>query len=258
MATSRRALLTTGLAAAGIYSTLWYGAPAVSNLFAGPFDFEPVDHPAGFRKLAAGASTSGFDPFVGFSNNEATEINNTIVEVTPRLCETLYDASLLESGVVPIASFSDYNCPFCKVLTQRLAKIEAASSGRVKITWHELPLLGETSLSAARAALAAKRQNAYVAFHKRLVRAPFQTTNEYIEALASEIGVDVQQLRNDMASPEVDAEIRESTALSRIFGFVGTPALVVGRTIVQGQIGDATLERLIKRERADGPMTECT
>lgn len=67
------------------------------------------------------------------------------------------------AGVVPIASFSDYNCPFCRVLTERLSNLEERSGGGVRITWHEWPRLGPTSLSAARAALAADMQGAYAA-----------------------------------------------------------------------------------------------
>jgi len=110
---------------------------------------------------------------------------------------------------------------------------------------------------AAQAALAAKRQDAYVAFHKRLMRTPFGTTPEYLDVLAEDIGVDGARLRADMASEDVRRELRESSALADIFAFVGTPALVVGRTIVQGEIGDARLKRLIERERADGPIEAC-
>jgi hypothetical protein len=45
--------------------------------------------------------------------------------------------------------------------------------------------------------------------------------------------------------------------LAELFAFVGTPALVVGRTVVQGEINDARLERLIARERMDGPIEAC-
>lgn len=110
---------------------------------------------------------------------------------------------------------------------------------------------------AAQGALAAKRQDAYVDFHRRLMRAPFQTTPEYLEALSDAIGVDHAQLRADMTSEGVRREIAESSALAKTFRFIGTPALVVGRTVVQGEIDDATLERLIERERADGPIGAC-
>lgn len=253
---SRRNLLIGGLAIAGGYAALRFGPPAVADLFAGDFDFDPVDRPAGFRRIAGGDSSSGFDLFMGLDDGPDPEMTATVERVEGRICETLY-GSEAGPGVVRMASFSDYNCPYCRALTIRLSKIEEASDGSVRIAWHELPLLGEASTMAAQAALAAKRQGAYVAFHKRLMRTPFGTTPEYLDVLAEDIGVDGARLRADMASEDVRRELRESGALADIFAFVGTPALVVGRTVVQGQIDDARLKRLIERERADGPIGAC-
>ena len=257
MAQSRRNFLTLGLVLGGGYAALKYGAPAVSSLFADDFEFEPIAEPLGFRRITSGESTSGFDPFFGIGGGPDEEMLAIVSEVETRVCRTLFGDLTDRTDTVPIASFSDYNCPFCRVLTQRLAKMEAESGGRVQIAWHELPLLGDTSLLAAKGALAAKRQGAYAAFHKRLMKAPFQTTPEYLAVLAENIGVDDRQLISDMESEAVDRELRESSALAQIFGFIGTPALVVGRTVVQGEIGDSVLKRLIDQERADGPMAAC-
>lgn len=254
---SRRNLLIGGLVLASGYAGLRFGAPAVADLLAEDFVFEPMARPAGFRRISGGKSTSGFDPFFGLDGTPDPAMDASIEDVRLRVCDALYGEDLENDGPVPIASFSDYNCPFCRVLTLRLSEIEEASSGRVRISWHELPLLGEASMMAAQGALAAKRQDAYVEFHRRLMRAPFETTPEYLTALADDIGVDKLQLLSDMESEEVRRELRESSALAKVFGFIGTPALVVGRTVVQGEIDDGRLKRLIERERADGPIAAC-
>lgn len=257
MAGSRRNLLYTALFLAGGYSLLRFGPPAVSNLLAEDFEFEPLAQPAGFRRIVAGQSTAGFDPFFGLDDKTGPDLSTTIEAVRADPCGTLFDGNRLASGVVPIASFSDYNCPFCRVLTLRLGELEEAAGGDVEVSWHELPLLGDASMLAAQGALAAKRQGAYVDFHRRLMRAPFQATPEYLEALSEAIGVDHDQLVEDMDSASVQEEIQRSSALAKAFAFVGTPALVVGRTVVQGEIDDAALKRLIDRERADGPIVAC-
>ena len=257
MEQSRRGLLTAGLILAGGYGVFKYGAPAVSNLFAADFDFVSIAKPAGFRRIVGGESTAGFDPFFGLGDGPDVGMQAIVSRVENDVCQTLYGDKAGSPEVVPLASFSDYNCPFCRVLTQRLAKMEAGSDGRLQIAWHELPLLGEASMTAAKGALAAKRQGAYASFHRRLMRAPFQTTPEYLAALAEDIGVDRNQLIADMNSEAVQRELQESSALAKVFGFIGTPALVVGRTVVQGEIGDGTLKRLIEQERADGPIAAC-
>jgi protein-disulfide isomerase len=135
--------------------------------------------------------------------------------------------------------------------------MEAASQGSIKVYWHELPLLGEASISAAKAALAAQRQGAYVNFHKRLMRTAFQVTPQYIEALAKDLSIDQDQLVSDMESEAVFRNLQESSALAQIFGFIGTPAIVVGRTVVQGEISDGQLLRLIEQERNDRSAGVC-
>ncbi|MEO1689787.1 MAG: DsbA family protein [Pseudomonadota bacterium] len=156
---------------------------------------------------------------------------------------------------MPIASFSDYNCPFCKVLTQKLAALEDA--GGVSVTWHEWPLLGEASMQAAQAALAADAQGAYAAFHKRLMRSRFRPTPEYLREIARSLDIDADRMLSDMASAAVAKRLADTAALSSIFGFPGTPALVVGRTVVVGAISDATLAALVEQERRDGPPEVC-
>lgn len=257
MASSRRAVLTLGVGIAAGYAVLKFGAPVVSNLFAADFEFEPIAQPSGFRRMTGGQSTSGFDPFFGLGGGTDEQMEAVIADVESRICATLYGETYLDSDAVPLASFSDYNCPFCRVLTQRLARMEEASGGALKVSWHELPLLGEASLTAAKGALAAKRQGAYVNFHKRLMRAPFETTPEYLTVLAEALGIDKAQLIKDMNGDAVLREIQESGALAKVFSFIGTPALVVGRTVVQGEISENALARLIEQERNDGPIEAC-
>jgi predicted DsbA family dithiol-disulfide isomerase len=247
----RRAVIgATAVAAIG----LWSARGRIAALLPQDFAFEPLDDPPGFRRLAGGATSGAFDPFVGLSapSPAATADPDAL---RADLCAALFDGPA-PPGVVPVASFSDYYCPYCRVLTRLLAGLEVG--GGVRMAWREWPLLGETSELAARAALAAKRQGAYVAFHKTLMRGGFVATPAFLEDVADRIGVDPGQMRADMDSASVAQEIATARGLARLFGFIGTPALVVGRTAVVGEIGEARLRALIDRERADGPVPGCT
>lgn len=257
MTMSKRSLLFGGVAIAAGYGALRFGVPLIWAAFPGEFQFEEISDPTGFRHLAGGQSSIGLNPMVGLDSDHNDGMQALIQRTKSDLCLALFGSAPLAEGTVPIASFSDYNCPYCRTLTPRLAKLEATPEADVRIVWHELPLLGDLSVLAAKAALSAKRQGAYVMFHQRLMRAAFLKTPEYIQRLAGDLGVDGDRLAKDMDSPEVLAEIQTSLALSRIFGLIGTPALVVGNTVVQGSIDDATLARLIKRERSDNPLRAC-
>lgn len=240
----------------------YVGFRALPGRFEDPLVLEEMDSPAGFRRFRAGqTSSAGFDPFVGLeARDDAAERRAAAADarVQGAVCETLFAGLERSAGVVPMASFSDYYCPYCRVQTRQLAALEAASNGRIAIAWHELPLFGEASEAAARAALAAKRQNAYAPFHERLMRSNFQATPGFLTRLARDIEVDAARLIADMDSPAITRELEDSAALARLFAFVGTPALVIGRTVVQGQVSDRTIQRLLALEREDERTKICS
>ena len=256
----RRGLLAGGAAAALVGGAAWRArretAPA----------FEPHPTVPGFRRLvAAGDLSSGgagrYDGLIGIAAAPDPVLGPAREAVARDPCAALFGMATPGAtggaGEVPVASFSDYNCPYCRVATERLAALAATPESPVRVAWHELPLLGEGSAAAARAALAAARQGAYPQIHARLMRSRFQVTPAYVEALAAEMGLDADRLLADMASPEIEAELARSAALADLFGLAGTPAMVVGRTVVVGAIGERTLARLVARERVDGPVPAC-
>lgn len=253
-ALSRRAAL---VAVAAMGAGAWWAWPKISQHFVGDFDFEPLEDPPGFRRIAAGETSGMPSPFFGLEAPDEQDQAITEAAMRADLCNGLFGGPP-PAGVVPIASFSDYNCPFCRVLTERLSNLEERSGGGVRITWHEWPRLGPTSLSAARAALAADMQGAYAAFHKRLMRGRFVATPEYLEILAQDIGVDGDRLLSDMEGDAVSERLRNTEAVARIFGFIGTPALVVGRTVVVGTVSEGVIGALVEQERRDGPPSVCS
>jgi predicted DsbA family dithiol-disulfide isomerase len=257
MATTKRDLLKGGLAIAVGYSALRFGAPAIIKAFSGGFQFEDIDDPSGFRQMTAGESSISLNPLFGIQPDRDPKMEALIQSVRGRVCSSLFGYEKPVGDTVRVAYFSDYNCPFCRVLTPIVAGLEKSLNGQIVVSWHELPLLGDLSVLAAKAALAAKRQGAYVEFNALLMRPSFLKTPEYIQRMAKDLGIDGDQLAKDMQSPEIIAEIQQSIALSKIFGFIGTPVLVVGATVVQGRISKSDLEQLIDRERADGPNRAC-
>ncbi|RKF12280.1 hypothetical protein D6850_18825 [Roseovarius spongiae] len=220
-------------------------------------NFEDVQDPRGFRRLSAGESSSGFDLFIGMNAMGPDSLAGAEARVRTDICGALYGDDLPETQVVPVAFFTEYYCPYCRVQTRTLAVLDARRDSNLRVIWHELPLLGESSEVAAKAALAAKRQGAYVAFHERLMRSSFVATPEYLQALAQDIGVDYDRLALDMQSGSVARELENSAALARVFGIFGTPALIIGRTIIQGQVDEKTILRVAEMEIEEDWTSQC-
>lgn len=69
--------------------------------------------------------------------------------------------------------------------------------------------------------------------------------------------LDPDRLMRDMNSADATRELAVTSAIYRVFGFVGTPGLVVGRTAVQGEISGKMLRRPIAVERQDDWSRAC-
>ncbi|RLJ41557.1 DSBA-like thioredoxin domain-containing protein [Litoreibacter meonggei] len=241
---SRRGLLVLG-GFATAYALIRTQRETVADWFAKEPEFVALEAPTGFRRIISnGNQTTGvFDPFVGLDD----EVSARPLKLSRRqLCEELY--ANVPADVVPMAYFSDYNCPYCRVLSKDLIAQERDTAHPSRIVWHELPLLGPTSLLGARAALAAGYQGAYVEFHKRLNTGAVRIGDGLIQTLAETLGVDHSQLLRDMERDEITQTLRRSKAVADMFGVIGTPFLVVGRTAVYGRISPASLNRLVEIE----------
>ncbi|MEM9762963.1 MAG: DsbA family protein [Pseudomonadota bacterium] len=259
-ATSGRRDLLIILAAGAGSIAAFRGASSLLDRATDDLGFISVDDPPGFRRLSLfGATTGALDPFAGIdAPGQTAETEDVLPEVPEAaFCRALFGRARVEAGIVPIAFFSDYNCPNCELLLEDLIALEAEARGRVHIQRHEWPILGEPSEISARAAIAAGRQGAQSAFNRRLQRTSFAPSEAYLREVAQSADIDPDRLIADMASDSTTRELRTSAALVRRFAFPGTPALVVGRTIVVGTIRTATLEALVRAEESAGPPPGC-
>ena len=239
--TRRNLILLAGLA--GFYG-LTRAVPGVYDRLNASFDFEPMDDPPGFRRLRMGEVSAPFDPFIGVG-----EAAPDFGSVTLQDFEAALFSGGADAGTVQIAYFSDFYCPYCRVLSSQLIRV--AEETGAQITWHEVPLFGPASELAARAAIAAGLQGAYVPFHDRLIKTPVQVTPRFVDRIAQSLGLDVARFAADRDSPAADRALAVARALFARFGFIGTPGLVVGRTVVNGAIGPTNLTQLIRLETRD-------
>ena len=166
------------------------------------------------------------------------------------LDETIVPAVGNPRGDVTIVEFVDYQCGFCKRAHPMIQRL-LADDGNVKLIYKEFPILGPASIYAARAVLAARKQDKFVAFHDALMEARVRLNESTIMRIAADVGLDVNQLEQDMAT-NVDAHQEVFVAshnLAGALGIEGTPSFVIGGNVVSGLIDEATLRRLIEDAR---------
>ncbi len=151
-------------------------------------------------------------------------------------------------GDVTIVEFFDYNCPYCKKAAPVIQGVIGEDDG-LRVVYREWPILGEGSVFAARAALAARKQGKYEEFHWALMDLRGRANEATVMKAARELGLDEDQLRADMNAPEVDAHISVSMELASQLGFSGTPSFVIGDALAPGLIPQDELERLVENVR---------
>ena len=132
-----------------------------------------------------------------------------------------------------MVEFFDYNCGYCKRGLGGVVKL-IESDPKVRVVFKELPILSKGSEEAARVALAARKQGKYWEVHRALLSARGQANEASALKLAEELGLDMEQLKADMESAEVKAEIAQSEDLAKKMGVNGTPHFLVGDRSVPG------------------------
>jgi protein-disulfide isomerase len=153
-----------------------------------------------------------------------------------------------KAGDVTLVEFFDYNCKYCRAVAPTIAEVLGADAG-LRLVYKEFPILGDGSAAAARVALAAERQGKYHELHGILMGASGSVTEESALSAAEGLGLDMGQLRRDMADPAIAAAIARNQALAAELGINGTPGFVIGEQIAPGAIDRGTLTDLIAKAR---------
>ena len=154
-------------------------------------------------------------------------------------------------GDVTLVEFFDYNCPYCRRVAPSVLEAEKKDP-QLRIIYKEFPILGPNSDYAARAALAAYRQDRgkYAELHNALMASTGVVDEDRVMKTAVAVGLDVGRLKADMDDPAIAAAIARNLALAEALRITGTPGFVIGDYVFRGATDTATLEGFIKRARA--------
>jgi protein-disulfide isomerase len=153
-------------------------------------------------------------------------------------------------GDVTVVEFFDYNCGYCKRVFPTLKKLMAEDKN-LRVVFKEFPILSPQSELAARAALAAWRQDKtkYMEIHSLFIELKGGFTESRILRLATKMGLDIKQLKIDMRSSTMNKVINGNRQLAQQLGISGTPGFIIGNRIVPGAVDLATLKALIAEAR---------
>jgi protein-disulfide isomerase len=159
----------------------------------------------------------------------------------------------LDTALVTIVEYSDFECPYCRKVLPTLKQIEEKYGENVRVVFRQQPLpMHKNAVPSALAALAAHRQGKFWEMHDALfAKSETKALNEetYI-ALATELQLDVEKFNADRKDPALQEMIAGDQKIAMQFGAGGTPAFFVNGRPLSGAQPFEVFDALVTEELA--------
>jgi len=76
-----------------------------------------------------------------------------------------------------------------------------------------------------------------------------RVNEEKVFSTAKKIGLDIDQLKKDINSPEIEQQLVKNREIAKLLGLNGTPAFIIGNIIYPGALNLNNLTKIIKQFR---------
>lgn len=141
-------------------------------------------------------------------------------------------------SAVTFVEFGDMQCPACVASYPTVEQLRNTFGDRVRFVFREYPLesIHMYALSAAEAAECAAKQGRFWPMLDRLYAAHGQLDEPSIQRYAQEVGVDVAQLKQCIASDDTLPTIRRDQQDGLALGVRSTPTFFVGPRRIEGAL----------------------
>jgi protein-disulfide isomerase len=155
-------------------------------------------------------------------------------------------------GKITVVEFFDYRCGYCKLAAPQIVDL-IQKNPDVRVVFKQFPIFGEVSDSAARIALTREGKAKGFKLYQALM-ADRALDEAALDRHMTEVGIDPVQARKDAEHPQIARQIKDAQMLATELKIDGTPAFIVGDTMVPGA-DMAALKAAIERARsARGPL----
>ncbi|RYI03277.1 MAG: DsbA family protein [Acetobacteraceae bacterium] len=157
-------------------------------------------------------------------------------------------------GDITLVEFMDYRCGYCRKAYSEVDQL-IKSDGQIRFVVKEFPILGDASMLSAQFAIALRQlhgDDAYAKVHDALMTLRGEPTPETLARVATDMGLDPKPIMERMGSPEVKQVIEANYKLAEQMDITGTPAFIMGDTVMRGYAPLDVMQDFVKDMRADG------
>ncbi len=140
-----------------------------------------------------------------------------------------------ENAEIIVVEFLDYQCPHCKKMKPVIRQL-LESDKNIRVVYRDLPLLGPTSIEAAKVVIAARQQGKYLDLHNALLEAKNPLSSEQIYELAEKTGIDLKKLKAEIRHPRTQQILKNNFNLADKLGIHATPSFIFGPSPQEKQV----------------------
>jgi protein-disulfide isomerase len=157
-------------------------------------------------------------------------------------------------GKVTVVEFFDYRCGYCKLAAPQVVDL-IQKNPDVRFVFKQFPIFGEVSDTAAKVALTREAKAKGVELYQTLM-ADKALDDGALDRHLAELGIDPAQARKDAQHPQIDRQIVDTHALAVALKIDGTPAFIVGDTMIPGADMPALKAAIDRAKAARGPTEQ--
>ncbi len=170
--------------------------------------------------------------------------------------DAIFDDGFSYVGGNPEASFTiveflDYQCTYCRRAHPQIRQL-VENDEDIRLIIKEFPILGPNSELASRAAVATLIEAGGDTYHQLndiMMSTPGPVTEENLDSLLIEAGLEPEDIRGTMNTQEVTDRLTSTRMLAERLAISGTPTFVFEDRMVRGYMPFEQMEALVEEIR---------
>lgn len=142
------------------------------------------------------------------------------------------DIVINPTGKVTVVEFFDYRCGYCKLAAPEVVKL-IEQNPDIRFVFKQFPIFGEVSDTAAKVALTPAGKAKALELYKAWMGEK-ALDDAILDRDLTAAGLDPAVARKAAQDPAIERQILDTRALATSLKIEGTPAFVVGETLIPG------------------------
>lgn len=152
------------------------------------------------------------------------------------------------SGDIMLVEFSDYQCPYCKVVRQTVWQLMDDYKGKLKYVFIDAPLVHPQAAKVHQAAHCAGDQGKYFEYNKAIFENQSKLDENSLKEYAKKLKLDTKKFDECLANNKHESKVKDGMNRARVAGVNGTPSFFVNGIMISGAQPIEEFKKVIESE----------